>query len=210
MMKKGSEGFSSPCLDCFSMLESNISILYTALAERVTLPFAKSLLENIGNEDVKHSAMLKEASEQLTKQKARQNGKENLENLYNITYLIYRELVVKEEAQEQLKSEEFFAMTGKLILLEKGLRQKYEAAQLKTLKAIGEVTFLEQHRTLNNFGSLFERLIDDCYQHQKILGTIQSLLERKVPEKAEFPALLTCMPIEPVTITPPIARFRRT
>jgi hypothetical protein len=209
MVKKGSYGFSSPCFDCFSMLESNISVLYSALAERVSLSFAKSLLESIGNEDGKHSLLLKEASEQLARMQARQNGKESLDNLYNITYLIYRELVAKEEAEEQLGTEQFFALTGKLILLEKVLRQKYSEAKSRTLKAIGEETFLDQHRNLNSFGSLFERLIDDCDQHQKILGTIQKLLEREAPEKAEFSALLTCMPSETLSVSSSVARFRR-
>jgi len=200
MSKSGRHSLSSPCLDCFGMLESNISILYSALAERVTLPFVKSLFESIAKDDVHHSASLKDASEQLTKQKTRQNGKEKLESLYDITFVIYSQIVTKEEEQEQLKTDELFALTGKLMLLEKTLRQKYIDARVKTLKATNKETLLEQHRILSNFGSLFERLIDDSEQHQKILGTIQSLLEQEAPGNVEFGALNICLPEEKVKV----------
>ena len=191
------------------MLEGNISILYTALAERVALPFAKSLFENIANDDCKHASMLKDACEQLEKQKTRQNGRDKLENLYDITFVVYGKIVAKEEAQEQLNPMELFALTGKLMLLEKILRQKYIEARSRTLKAIGRETLLDQHRTLDNFGTLFERLIDDSEQHEKILGTIQSLLEREAPDKAEFAALQVCLPDEAVTVGPLATRIRR-
>ncbi|HTY74761.1 MAG TPA: ferritin family protein [Candidatus Nanoarchaeia archaeon] len=182
------------------MLESNISILYSALAERVTLPFVKSLFESIAKDDDYHSARLKDASDQMAKQKTRQNGKEKLEYLYNITFAVYSDVIAKEEVLEQLDNDELFTLTGKLMLLEKSLRQKYVDAQSKTLKVTKKETLLDQHRVLSNFGSLFERLIDDRDQHQKILGTIQSLLVQEAPGNLEFGALNVCLPEEAVKV----------
>ena len=200
MAKSGNHSLSTPCLDCFGMLESNISILYSALAERVTLPFVKSLFESIAKDDDYHSARLKDASDQMAKQKTRQNGKEKLEYLYNITFAVYSDVIAKEEVLEQLDNDELFTLTGKLMLLEKSLRQKYVDAQSKTLKVTKKETLLDQHRVLSNFGSLFERLIDDRDQHQKILGTIQSLLVQEAPGNLEFGALNVCLPEEAVKV----------
>ena len=170
------------------MLESNLSVLYTALAETVALPEAKSLFASIAGDGYKHSAFLKDACEQLMKMKTktRRGGNNKLDGLFDVTRTIYKDLITKEEAEQQLKPEELLAIAGKLFVLEKLLCGEYAVAQTLTLKFLGRETFAKRHASLDTFGSLFERLIDDSEQHQKILAKVESFVEGHALEETIF------------------------
>jgi hypothetical protein len=164
------------------MAEGNVSILYTALAGRVALPAAKSLFLSFAKDNHKHAVLLRNACKQLSKTQTLPHGNEKLEDVFKVTYTIYKEIIVKEEAEQQLFPEELLALSQKLLVFEKMLCEKYTIAQTKTLKFLGRENFVQQHFSLDNYGSLFARLIDDSEQHQKHLHTVKSLIEGQAPE----------------------------
>jgi hypothetical protein len=184
MAKSSNQYFSSSCLDILSMAEGNVSVLYTALAGRVEIPAAKSLFMSFAKDNHKHSVLLKNACKQLSKTQTLPQGNEKLEDVFRVTYTIYKEIITKEEAEQQLVPEELLALAQKLLVFEKMLCEKYVLAQTKTLKFLGRENFVQQHFSLDNYGSLFARLIDDSEQHQKHLHTVKSLIEGQTPENA--------------------------
>ena len=203
MARSSNHSLSSPCLDCVSTLENNLSILYNAITGRVASSDVKGLFESIADDGQKHSIMLKDASEQIAKMKTRQRKNEKLEDLYNMTFTIYEKVVAKEETNQPLENEELLGLTSKLLILENTLTKKYSVWQSRTLKAVGQESLLQQHRTLENFGSMFERLIDDGEQHQKILEGILKLTQQE-PHREENLATVTAIPDLEVYAKPPI------
>jgi len=175
------------------MVESNVSVLYTALSERVTHSSTKSLFLSIARDSYKHSMILKDACELLSQRNAKKCINDKLDDVFNVSYVIYKELIAKEEAEQHLAPEELLAIAEKLLLLERTLCEKYSVAQSKTLRVLGKETLVQQHVSLDVFGALFARLIDDSEQHQKILGNVKSILEQK-PEIASVSLEASVLP----------------
>jgi hypothetical protein len=160
------------------MLESNISVLYTAVADRITDPSIRSLFLKIASDGAKNSGLLKEASRPLTRVKVRRSRADSkLASIFNMSYTIYQNIIAKEETETHLQPEELLAVSGKLILMEEKLCEEHLDAEAKVLKLLGRDAFLKQQTSIGNFGVLFCTLIDDSEQRQKTLRTIKNFID---------------------------------
>jgi len=165
-------------LDCLSMLESNTGVLYRALAERTTLPSIKAILLDVAADSQKHAYLLREVREKLTKSQEKPSDGAKIEEVFNITYEIFREIIAKEE----LASDELLNLSGKLDVLEKTLGEKYEYVQLKTQKLADKKLNPLHNVSLDNFGSLFARMINDGERHRELLENIKGIVEQNAQE----------------------------
>ncbi len=170
--------YTESYLDCLSMLESNTGVLYTALAERATLPSAKAILLDVAFDSQKHAHLLREVCEKLAKSKYKPSDSAKIEEVFNITYAIFRDIIAKEE----LTPDELISLSEKLDVLEKTLGEKYAYVQSKTQK-LSEKKLNPLHNvSLDNFGSLFARMINDTIRHRELLGSIKVLIEQNSQE----------------------------
>jgi hypothetical protein len=170
------------------MLESNTAVLYTALADRVTLPTAKSVLLEVAADSQKHSLLLRSTGEKLAKSKSKPGGSEKISEVFNVTYAIYRDII----AQEQVNPEELLAIAEKLLLLEQILGEKYAFVWSKTQKLTEKQLNPLQKVSLDNLGSLFVRLIHEGQHHGELLGAIMTIIEQNASVKADLPMLAKC------------------
>jgi hypothetical protein len=196
MAHNSNSKFTVSYLDSLSLLESNAAVLYTALADRVKLDSAKSTLLEAAGDSQKNSLLLKGAGEKLAKPREKPNGCAKIEEVFNLTYTIYKDIIAKDE----ISIEELLAMVEKLSLLEKVLSDKYLFVQSKTQKL--KVRHLNplQEVSLDNLGSLFARMMNDCEKHRKLLDNIKEFVEKTL--SPEEPAeLASC--VAPVSLEPP-------
>ena len=170
--------YTESYLDCLSMLESNTGVLYRAMAERANLSSAKALLLDIAVDSQKHAYLLKEVCEKLSKSKGKPSDSGKIEEVFNITYEIFREIIAKEE----LAPDELVCLSGKLDVLEKTLGEKYAYVQLKTQKLTERKLNPLHNVSLDNFGSLFARMINDCERHRELLRNIKGIVEQNFIE----------------------------
>ncbi len=182
MADSGNLKFTSSHLDCLSLLEGNTAVLYTALADRVTLFSAKSILLEAAADSQKHSMLLRDAGEKLAKTNAKSKGYGKIDEVFNVTYKIYKEIIAKEE----ISPEETLALAEKLSILEKILGEKYLFMQERTQKLKEKQLNPLQKVSLDNLGSLFARLINDGVHHRELLRTVMGLVEKTLQKEDDI------------------------
>jgi rubrerythrin len=185
MTKNCDPKYETSYLHDLSIVESNYSVLYTALADRVNLHPAKSLLLSIASDHNKHAVILKGIDEGVAKTKVKpQDNEKEFAEVFGLAYDIYKDVIKKEEIPE----EELPALVEKLSILESALREKYLSVQSK-------------RANLDNL-SMFEKAISDGERHLKLLGTIKTGIEMKEHGKILDAVVIDCLPSSLTTPLP--------
>ncbi len=160
------------------LLEDNAAALYTVLAKKVSVPPVKSLLLKIAVDGQKHSSLLKKLSEELMMPRVKHIENETeFGDAFKIVYIVQKDI----ELKEALDAVELLAVSAKLPILEQMLEEKYYAAHRRVIRVIERSTNKYQSASLDSFNSFFERAVHDEDEHQKLLSSVQCLVN--VPEQ---------------------------
>ncbi len=169
------------------MVENNNSVLYTALADRVNMISAKSILLSIASNHHQHAGILKTITEgSETSRPKIQNTEKEFAAVFGTAYDIYKEIIKKEE----ITKEELPAITQRLSVLENALTEKYVDIQSKTLK---KETSQPDGPALKSLASIFARMIGDSVHHRELLSTVKMMVEVKQQEKILDAVVLSCL-----------------
>jgi hypothetical protein len=164
-------------LNGLSSVKSNLSVLYTALADRVTMPSVKVMLSGLAAVCQTNSVILKgfgkDVEEQSVKSKERD---EDVSEVIDTTYDAYKKIIEKEEiAVAELQS-----LAGQLVVLEGILGEKYKSVQSKTSKLVmRESVKLVHGLDLDKLGLMFDKIMCAVEVRRKVLGSVKTLAEEK-------------------------------
>jgi hypothetical protein len=167
------------------MVENNNSVLYTAIADRINLPSAKSVLLSIASDHNQHSGILKAASEGFRTPRTSQASEKEFAGVFGIAYDIYKETIKKEE----ISADELTAIVDRLSILENALADKYIDVQSMTFDAA-----LNEQPDLKNLDHAIARMIGDSVHHLELLATVKTLAKVKQEEKTLDAVVMSCMP----------------
>jgi hypothetical protein len=165
------------------MVENNNSVLYTALADRVSLPPAKSILLTIAANHHQHSEILKAAYNGPGAPRTNKNSEKEFSAVFGIAYEIYKEIIKTEE----LSKEDLSTATEKLSILENALADKYLDIQTRVPKNKPNGT------SQKNFRNVFAGMVSDSVHHRELLATIKTLDVMKHDEKMLEAVPFSCM-----------------
>jgi ribonucleotide reductase beta subunit family protein with ferritin-like domain len=118
-------------MNCLSILESQTSLLYKSISDKIEIPLIKTLLKEIEMDSQKHSMLLKGVSESIAKPKGNQKkcskGSETLQTT---------ERLLKEVAGiKRISSEDLTQLSEILETLENAMSEEYHMlVQMKTLQ----------------------------------------------------------------------------
>lgn len=170
-------------INCLSILENNAFLLYTALADKIDVPLAKSLLLTIASDSQKHSIVLKGVGESIAKPEGKpKDCEKKLGEAWRVIDTFYREIVKKEKITEC----ELPQLAEKLAVLESILGEEYYMfVQLKTLQLLMKEISQIYNIHLGELKGIFSSIINDEEHHRELLETIKGILERKKPKKKD-------------------------
>ena len=203
MARNNTSDLSESYLNCLSSIENNISVLYTALADRVTVPSVKVMVSGIAADCQKHSAILKGFGKDVVEYevKSKKRNKE-LAEVFDVAYGVYKKIIEKEE----IGAEELQSLVVQLVVLQGVLGEKYRFVQSKTSKLVlSESVMLLHGLNLDKLGRMFKKMIGDVEEHRKILGSVKTLVEEKAREEtnsAISDGFIVCDPMINQVATP--------
>ena len=176
MSKKQTNNISE-YLNCQSILESQTSLLYKTLSDKVEIPLIRTLLKEIELDSKKHSLLLKGVSESIKQPKSTQ--KECLKTSQTLQTIsnILRELAKIETADI---AEHLNRLSEIFITLESEMGEEYYTLiQMKTLERMTKIINEEYSIDLTKVKSIFLKIIQDEERHIEILETIKQLTTKK-------------------------------
>ena len=176
------------------MVENNNSVLYTALADRTSLPSAKSILLSIASNHHQHSGILKVAGETSGSPKVRNSSEKEFAGVFGIAYDIYKEIIKSEE----IPKEELSVLAERLSVLENALAEKYLDIQSRVSRGQLNGVNQPQEATLTNLRGVFARMMSDSVHHRGLLATIKTLAEANQQEKTLDTLVASCLVPESV------------
>ena len=181
-LKKDKSDNIADSLSCDSVFEKRTYTLYKNLADRVDLPFVKSLLLHIAYDSQKHSAILNGISQSIggSKVKAKDCGKRLSKSWMVIDDVSY------EIANEKSLVESLPSLTKKLSLLESAMGEEYYT--LVRMKTLQQMTALIRDRynvDLEDLKDVFETIIKDEEIHQDLLVKMKKFLAGQQVKKLD-------------------------
>ena len=164
-------------IDCLSILETNTSILYTTIADKVELPLVKSLFKEIAIDSQKHSVILKGVSESIVHTKSAQK---ECEKKIGESWRMINKLQKEVSKINKINTDDLPELSAKLKIFESIMGEEYYIfVQLKTLdfmvKEINQIYNID----LSSAKSIFINIISDEDRHREILGTIERLITKQ-------------------------------
>ena len=175
-MSKKQLGNIAEYLNCQSVLESQTSLLYKTLSDKVEFPLIKTLLKEIELDSKKHSFLLKGVSESIKQSKSKQKecakSNQTLQTISNI---------LKELAKiEKVDSGDLNKLSEIFVTLETEMGEEYYIlVQMKTLERMTKIINEEYAIDLTKVKSIFLKIIEDEERHIEILETIKQLTTKK-------------------------------
>jgi hypothetical protein len=208
MAKRNDPKFSKSYLDGLCRIESNMSILYAALADRVAGFESKSLLLSISADGQRHSVQLRKADKTAKSKASPREGEKKLKEVFDVAYKIYKKAIAK----EQISEEELPAFAERLGGLEGILKEKYVLAHSRVLRLMaqerltGQETDQLQTASLDSLRSLLAKMIGGKDTHRRQLGTLQKLVILKAPERADSLLEISYLPPEQTQMIPQMVK----
>ncbi|MGA3192523.1 MAG: ferritin-like domain-containing protein [Candidatus Bathyarchaeia archaeon] len=182
-MKKDKRDNITDSLWCDSVFEKRTYLLYKNLADRVDLPFIKSLLLHIAYDSQKHSAILNGISQSLggSRLKAKDCEKRLSKSWKVIDDVSYEIANEKKTLVDSLPS-----LTKKLSLLESAMGEEYYT--LVRMKTLQQMTGLIRERynvDLEDLKDVFETIIKDEETHQELLAKMKKFVAGQQAKKVD-------------------------
>jgi rubrerythrin len=166
----------SEYLNCQSIIENQISLLYRNLSEKTEIPLINVLLKEIELDSQKHSLLLRVVSESIKQPKGKQE-----EYSKNSPILKTLSKMLKEVAKiDRITKENLKILSEILITLESEMGEEYYIlTQMKTLERMTEIINKEYSVDLTKVKSIFLKIIGDEERHIEILETIKQMTADK-------------------------------
>ncbi|HUK85415.1 MAG TPA: hypothetical protein VLU95_06105 [Candidatus Acidoferrum sp.] len=168
-------------LNCQSILESQTSLLYRALSDKVEIPLVKTLLKEIELDSQKHSILLNGVSSSIKQP----NGKikECQKNLLALQTII--KLAKDFEEIDRFSLADMQRLSEIFITLESQMGEEYYMlVQMKTLERMTAIINEQYSVDLTKIKSIFLKIIEDEERHIEILETIKQLTAERKPDSS--------------------------
>jgi rubrerythrin len=166
----------SEYMNCLSILESETSLLYKNISDKIEIPLIKTLLKEIEMDSQKHSMLLKGVSESITQPKG------NLKKCSKSSETLQTtERLLKEVAGiKKISSEDLTQLSQILETLESAMSEEYYMlVQMKTLQMMMKEINQIYNIDLYNVRDIFMNIINDEDHHREILETVKQLTAKK-------------------------------
>jgi rubrerythrin len=155
-----------------SLLESNASVLYTALADRTDLDGAKASLHEVAADSQKRSMILRNVSQRLEednlKLESNKSAKE-VQEVFAITDLLYQRIIAK----DRFNLDMLLSFVDKLDVLEKTLSEKYLGLQLNAKDLRQKAKSTLSRVNLEHIENLLTDLLAEGEIHRNLLEKIK-------------------------------------
>jgi rubrerythrin len=173
-LKKGKRDNIADSLWCDSVFEERTYLLYKNLADRVNLPFIKSLLLHIAYDSQKHSAILNGISQSIGGSRVKaKDCEKRLSKSWTVIDDISQEISNEKKALVDSMS----SLAKKLSLLESAMGEEYYAlARLKTLQRMTDLIRESYNVDLEDLRDVFETIIRDEEIHLELLAKMKKFL----------------------------------
>lgn len=161
-------------LQCVALLEKRTSLLYRNLANRVDLPFVKSLLLHIAYDSQKHSEILKGMYESIGKPKMKTK---DCEKRWGPTWRVIDDIAREISDRKAVSRESLPSLMRKLTALESSAGEEYYVlVQLKTLQHMTKEIRETYNVDLQDLRDIFEIIIRDEEIHTELLSKMKKFL----------------------------------
>lgn len=176
MVSEGKAKDLASFLSCLSILESNVSLLYKELSDKVEMELPKSLLLTLSTDSQKHSIILKGVSRSIFQVKVKpKDCQKRLGDVWRANETFYQEL----SSKQKMGREELQQLAERLVVLESALGEEYYVfVQLQTLKLLAKEIQQLYNVDIDDVRSIFESIIRDEEHHREILARIRKILVR--------------------------------
>jgi rubrerythrin len=167
-------------LQSLSGLENKAFLLYHTLAEKVEIPLAKSLLESIAQDSLKHSRLIKGVSDRIMK--VEEKSKDYPKRLGKVwaTIDVFSKRVA---AIERIAESDFLQMVDALSVLESTFGEEYFIlVQMKTMELLWKEINQRYNVDLQKMAGVFESIVNDEDHHRELLVTIKELFTKNEPK----------------------------
>jgi rubrerythrin len=174
-------------INCLSSLESNTGLLYSNIANKVEMPFVKSLFQEIAIDSQKHAVILKGISESIAQPKGTMKdcGKK-IGDSWKIMAKIQERIAKKTKIQQ----EDLQWLSEELSFFESIMGEEYYIfVQLKTLQVLVKEINKQYNIDLGQTKNLFTKIIEDEDHHRELLETIKGLVTKKETETDNSPVV---------------------
>jgi rubrerythrin len=163
-------------LNCQSILESQTSLLYHALSEKVELPLIKTLLKEIELDSQKHSILLKGVSQSFKTSRGTLKDCSKTNQTLQTIALLLKEV----DKMATVSSEDLKKLNAIFITLESQMGEEYfMLVQMKTLERMSKIINEEYSIDLTKVKSIFLKIIQDEERHIEVLETIKQMTADK-------------------------------
>ena len=182
-LEKNKKNNIADSIQCDSVFEEKTCLLYKNLADRVDLPFIKSLLLHIAYDSEKHSAILNGISQSIgaSRVKAKDCSKK-LKDSWAVIDDISHE--INNEKKPLVKN--LSSLTKKLSLLESAMGEEYIVlVRIKTLQQMAGLIRENYNVNLEDLKDVFETIIRDEETHLELLAKMKKLLTEQHVKKAD-------------------------
>jgi rubrerythrin len=169
----------SEFINCLSILESQTSLLYKNISDRVDNPLIKTFLEEISIDSQKHSGLLEGVSESIAHPKADQKDCAKRNEILQRVIKLQKETAKK----QNFTSKDLLNFNERLQLLESQLGEEYYVfVQMKTLEFMMKQIDQAYNIDLTSVKRIFTGIISDEERHIEILATIKKMVTPKEQE----------------------------
>jgi rubrerythrin len=182
-LKKDKRDNIADSLWCDSVFETRTYLLYKNLADRVDLPFIKSLLLHIAYDSQKHSAILTGISQSIGGSRVKAK---DCEKRLSKSWMVINDVSYEIANEKKTMVESLPSLTKKLSLLESAMGEEYYT--LVRMKTLQQMTGLIRERynvDLEDLKDVFETIIKDEETHQELLAKIKKFVAGQQVKKVD-------------------------
>ena len=182
-MKKSKKDDIADSLRCDSVLEQRTHLLYRNLADRVDLPFIKSILLHIAYDSQKHSAILEGISDSIGGSgiKLKDCGKK-----LGISWKVIDDISRETANEKNVRVETLPSLAKKLSLLENDMSEEYHIlVHMKTLKYMTKLIRESYNVDFEDLKDVFETIIRDEETHLELLAKMKKFMAGQQLKKTE-------------------------
>lgn len=182
-MKKNKRDNIADSIWCDSVFEQRTYLLYKNLADRVDLPFIKSLLLHIAYDSRKHSAILNGISQSIGGSRVKAK---DCEKRLSISWKVIDDISYEIANEKNALVGSLSSLAKKLSLLESAMGEEYYAlVQMKTLQAMTGVIRKSYNVDLEDLKDVFETIIRDEQTHLELLGKMKKFVAGQQMKKVD-------------------------
>jgi len=182
-LKKNKKDNIADSIWCDSIFEEKTYLLYKMLADRVDLPFVKSLLLNIAYDSQKHSAILKGISQSIGGSKVK--TKDCAKRL-GTSWMLIDDISHEIANEKKALVDGLSSLAEKLSLLESTMGEEYLVlVQMKTLQRMTGMIRESYNVDLEDLVDVFETMSRDEETHLEILAKMEKFIVGRQAKKTD-------------------------